>query len=129
MASKLSKPSKSAVDFFYKHAGHSRRAGETLEQGKRRSARELATAERHAEDHGWTYQWGDDPDGWDSIGDIDPEEIREVLAVVLLDENGRPLESLGSVVFGKGHSVEEDRRYGRMIEAELALEAVSNKRR
>ena len=120
-------PFKAATAFFYKHAGWASREGLTAAQNRgvrRANARSLAEAEAEAERRGWKVAWEDDPSGWDSLGDVDPSEVSEVLSAVLKDDDGRALASLGSIAFGKGQSVEADRRYGRVIEAELALEAL-----
>lgn len=121
-------PSKSAIDFFYKNAGYGYDPKkETPEQGRRRGARALATAEQYALDHGWTFKWEDDPHGWDSLGDVDPAEVSEVLGVVLYDEDGKVLGSLGGILMGKNHA--HNQRDGRVFEAEVALEAMPSKRR
>lgn len=53
--------SQTPEEFFYKHAGYSYDpATETEEQGKRRGAAQLATAERFAAALGLSYSWEDD---------------------------------------------------------------------
>lgn len=100
-----------AVEFFRKHAaGAVGREEET--------ARGLAHAEQESTARGWRVQWEEDPEGWDSLGDIDPTGVRELLVAILYDENGEVLGSLGSIV-------NPDRSYARVIEAELASEALS----
>ncbi len=101
-----------AVAFFRKNAG-----GVVGREDE--GARALAHAEQEATARGWYVEWFDDPEGWDSLGDIDPETVKEVLYAVLKDENGEVLTSLGSIA-------DPDRTYGRVVEAELALEALSN---
>jgi hypothetical protein len=101
-----------AVAFFRKNAGGV--VGREDEY-----ARELAHAEQEATARGWAVEWHDDPEGWDSLGDIDPETVKEMLYAVLKDENGNVLTSLGSIV-------DPDRAYGRVVEAELALEALND---
>lgn len=113
---------KAAYDFFYKNAGFSKMPGETKEQGHRRSAKALATAEAYASAHGWRFEWEEDPEGMESIGDIDPEDISDILMVSLIDDSGRVLASLGSVAFG--HNQAQNRRDVRIFEAELASEAM-----
>jgi hypothetical protein len=107
-----------AVAFFFEHAGYGYGPGETPEQGRKRGAVALAKAEQEATARGWAVEWSEDPDGWDSLGDIDPETVKEILSAVLKDENGEVLASLGGIV-------DPDRAYGRVVEAELALEALS----
>lgn len=103
-----------AVAFFRKHAG-------SVIGREEENARALAHAEQEATARGWNVEWSHDPEGWDSLGDIDPETVKEVLSAVLRDENGGVLASLGSIV-------DPDRAYGRVVEAELALEALSEQR-
>lgn len=116
--SSTAKPDPRAVAFFLKHAGSSYSPGETPEQGKKRGATALAKAEQEATARGWTVEWEQDPEGMDTIGDIDPETVKEILIAVLYDEQGNVLGSLGGIV-------NPDRNYGRVVEAEMALEALS----
>ena len=111
------KSDRRAYDFFYRHAGYGYGPGETPEQGRKRGAASLAKAEQEATARGWTVEWEEDPEGWDSIGDIDPDDVREILSAVLYDEDHNVLGSLGSIV-------NPDRNYRRVVEAELALEAL-----
>jgi hypothetical protein len=111
------KTDRRAYDFFYRHAGYGYGPGETPEQGRKKGAAALAKAEQEATARGWTVKWEEDPEGWDSIGDIDPDDVREILSAVLYDEDGKVLESLGGIV-------NPDRNYSRVVEAELALEAL-----
>ena len=111
--------SSSAKSFFYKHAGWGYAPGkETKAQGRRRGAKLLAHAEKEAERRGWRVEWEDEisPDlSW--MDDDERAESHEVLTAVLRDENGGVLASLGNIT-------EPDRNYGRVVEAELALEAL-----
>ena len=110
------------VRFFYANAGYAKKAGESVHSATLRNAKALADAENYAEDHGWTYQWEEDPQGYDSLGeDEDPEDI-EVLWVQLLDESGASLASLGGVNLRKDRGIKD--KYARVVEAELALEAM-----
>jgi len=113
-----------AVAFFMKHAGSSYMPGkETRAQGKRRGAARLAKAEKEAAARGWTVEWDHEqvPDlSWAS--EADREDIDEVLMAVLKDEHGNVLESLGNITFGRNSM--ENRNYRRVVEAELALEAL-----
>jgi len=112
--------------FFWENSGWSHDPKkETERHGRMRGAMQAAEAEDEAYNRGWRTFWEDDPEGWDSIGDIPPEDIREVLWARLVDENNRTLASLGSIVFGRGESGEDNRRYGEVVEAELALQALS----
>jgi hypothetical protein len=113
-----------AVSFFMKHAGSSYMPGkETRAQGKRRGAIKLAKAEAEASARGWTVEWEheQDPDlSWASEEDRDG--ISENLSAVLKDEHGHVLSSLGNITFGYDSMV--NRNYRRVVEAELALEAL-----
>src|SRR5574341_9709 len=118
-----------ATKFFYKHAGYSYPSGaSTREQTAARwqSARALARAEQEAERRGWTYDWEHDQDADTSWMDEEQLEeyergVLEVLSVVLRDENGRPLASLGGVsVYARGPRDPEIR----VVEAELAYAAL-----
>jgi hypothetical protein len=115
-----------ALQFFYRYSGYSAPAGATKtekEKQRRLNARALAEAEAEAEERGWECTWEDDPEGYER-GDwpAEPEVPSEVLWVALRDTDGRVLASLGSI--GMSGNLAEDRRYGRVIEAELALEAL-----
>ena len=116
--------------FFYDNAGYSYNAakGETAEQGRVRCAIELAKAEEYAVGLDWTYEWD-----WDECGcsgcDCDSTECacstgaeHETLAVVLKDQDGRVLASLGRIC---GATSE----YRRTVEAELANEALVQRRK
>ena len=107
----------SAAQFFYKHAGWGYTPGkETKAQGQRRGAKLLAEAEAEAARRGWRVKWEDDQLPYE-IGDAETEMPSEVLTAVLYDENGNVLASLGGIA-------DPDRNYGRVVEAELALEAL-----
>jgi hypothetical protein len=112
--------SSTAEEFFYRNAGSSYTPGkETEEQGKRRGAKKLAKAEREAAKRGWTVEWEHDPEPWDGDDDDQPSEV---LNAVLRDKNGKVLASLGAIG-------DPSRSYGRVVEAELALEALGSKGR
>jgi hypothetical protein len=100
--------------FFQKHAGYVR--------GQRAAgALALARAEREADRRGWTTEWDHDPEP--DLSFMTPRERKqehEVLCAVLKDRDGKPLTSLCGIV-------DADRTYGRIVEAELALEALGSK--
>lgn len=111
-----------AVEFFYKYAGWSYNPGtETPEQGRRRSARELARAELLAIDNGWEFEWRDD---W-SVDHVDEFEFYEnggpesCESCTLYSAEGEVLASLGCI----DDATDE---YRRVVEAELAQEALSD---
>ena len=113
-----------AVAFFKKHAGYAQRSGETAAQAKTRGAKSLARAEAEASARGWRYKWEDEIEADLSLED--ESDISEVLMVALYDEHGNVLLSLGSVTLG--HDSAANRAYKRVIEAELADEALGEKR-
>lgn len=115
-----------AEKFFYEHAGYSYPSGASkAEQDKQRwlNARALADAELQAVELGWRFTWEDDPYGYDP-GDWPETDVPdEVLWCALRDEDGKILESLGGI--GMTGKLAEDQSYGRLIEAELALQALA----
>lgn len=103
-----------AYDFFKEHAGYV--------VGRRgMGALELARAEAYADEHGWEAIWEDDPEEWL----LDVERPEEVLTCVLRDENGVVIGSLGGI--DMSGNTRQDRDYRRVVEAELALEAMPDK--
>lgn len=108
---------KKRVKFFMEQAGESYQPGkETRAQGRRRGAEALARAEQYAEEQGWKVEWEFDQDEY-QLGDAETEMPKEVLEAVLRDADGRVLESLGGI----GDPTDN---YQRVVEAELALEAM-----
>ena len=105
---------KKRYEFFRGHMGV-HRSGRSAE-----AAASLARAEEAAEDLDWQVEWEEDPDGADSLGEIDPATVSEILVAVLKDESGEVLGSLGGIV-------DPDLNYRRVVEAELALEALNEK--
>lgn len=109
--------------FFYDNAGFSVAPGETEEQGKQRCAVELATAETWAVENGLYFEVSPDPDADDSWMDHEPQEYQDewrgkAWQVVLWDTEGKEvLASLGGC-YG-------DKKYERVVKAELALEAMA----
>ena len=83
-----------------------------------KGAWDLARAELESASRGWYCEWEDDPEGVDTLGDIDPEDVSEILTCVLYDQNGELLTSLGGIV-------DPDRDYARVVEAELALDVLA----
>src|SRR4029077_16384178 len=112
-------PSSKTVDFFRKHSGYAVRSGESKVRAKARAAQALARAEAEAEARGWIVYWEDDPEKWQ--GDV-PRPF-EVLTAVLRDADGYVLTSLGGIGMTGNSRVDDD--YRRVIEAELAAEALS----
>lgn len=89
---------------------------------------DLALAETIAERLGWSYEWAYEEIGADDmLGDhaywCDKEQRGEshdhdVLYCILKGADGNMLESLGGII-------DPDRNYGRVIDAELASEALA----
>jgi len=107
--------------FFYDNAGYSHGQDETPEQGRIRCAKDLSEAEAIAARLQWAYEWDWDecPDlSW--MSDEEREQEHEVLCCRIVDpENPRySLASLGGIV-------DPDSNYRRVIEAELAAEAIT----
>lgn len=102
------------VAFFKKNAGTSYRVGQNPEVGRAQSAIRLAKAERGARERGYEVNWEPDPEPYDP-GDTDYQP-NEVLCAALRAPDGETVASLCSIA-------DPSRVYGRVIEAELALEA------
>lgn len=114
----------SSEAFFFTHAGYSYDAKiETRKQGRMRCAVDLASAERFAQTRDWEFEWESD---W-SIGShqkfygkdsaYEDSEPGTCESCVLRDSDGNALESLGCID-------DADSNYRRVIEAELASEAM-----
>lgn len=120
---KTKTPKQAAYLFFLKHAGYSYDPRtETRQAGRSRCARQLAKAERDASALGYTFEWSDD---W-GVGNHFREygecykdgEPSTCETCVCFGENGEVLASLGCID-------DATREYRRVIEAELAFEALS----
>jgi hypothetical protein len=110
--------------FFLANAGYSYNPQiESLAQGKARSARRFAKAERDAASKGIRFEWEFDPDGCIGCdcGSDDCEcstgNDHETLECLAFDKAGKLVASLGSVC-------KPSREYRRVVEAELALEVL-----
>lgn len=112
----------SAEEFFYANAGWSYDpAKETPEQGMRRCAQALAQAEQWAKDNDLEYRWEDD---WDTLWRVQEYDVYDegpltCEACLLSDPNGTVLASLGCIN-------DATPEYRRVIQAELALEAMGS---
>lgn len=114
--------------FFYDQAGYSYDpAKETEEEGKCRGAILLASAERWANETGYSFEWMID-EGASSADWIDDREDGgkycdpwRVWACVMCDEGGEAVQSLWSIDFGRDGEPWGN-PYRRVVEAELALE-------
>ena len=107
--------------FFYEHAGYAYKPEtETAEQGRIRCAIEMAQDEEKVTAmSSWHYEWSDDweiDDSWMTEEEKAQDHTWEVCQ--LLDENDHVLASCGGIV-------DADPNYRRVMEAELAGEALS----
>jgi len=107
---------KKKIAFFYKHGGYGRSPGQSVEEGRRESAERLARAEAFGESAGWKVSWTTDQDEY-QLGDAETEPPSEVLVATLLDADDNVLGSLGGIG-------DPDNNYKRVVEAELALDAM-----
>lgn len=119
--------------FFYEHAGYGYDPKkETQEEGRVRTAKELARAEKHGKAMGWECEWEEDYCNGCDCGNEDGEcqccnrEPGHSQVAVLYGKCGecgkrQVLASLGSIC---GASSE----YRRVVEAELALEAMESEK-
>ena len=119
--------------FFMQHAGYSYDPKtETPEQGRRRCARSLADAEMRARDAGCSYQWEVDPHARSSDWIADHEDggkYRDpwiTWQCCMHDAEGEAIASLGGIDFGRNGSPFGS-PYKRVVEAELALESLTEK--
>ena len=111
--------------FFYDNAGYSYDPKtETEQRGRERGACELAAAETFATEQGWSCDWEPEQENpRDVFGDPDPvngpfyDPENEFFVCLLRDENGKVIESLGMIEA-------PSREYRRVVEAELASEAM-----
>jgi len=78
-------------------------------------ALDLTRAELLSQHEGWQVIWEDDPNGWNYLGEIDPETVKEVLSARLVDADGVTLQSLAAII-------DPDGKYECVVEAELAAE-------
>lgn len=107
-----------AERFFYDNSvnwGH-----ETYNEARLRTAREMAAAEQHAKDHNWRVEWCDD---WEvNHGDESGYDPVTCEYATLYTEGDEALASLSCID-------DADANYRRVIEAELAQEAIDYLRR
>lgn len=116
--------------FFFENAGWSYEPKkESAQAGRIRCAKDLAHAEQVAEQLNWSYLWDWDNDDYQgSLGDHEywcnleargVSHEHEILWCQLRDAEDNVLESLGGII-------DPDTQYRRVIEAELADEALSH---
>lgn len=112
-----------AYAFFLRHADYSYRPGETSIQGRRRCAKELARSEAHARKAGYAFHWEIDADavGHELRSSAEPYAL---WGCTLTLPNGEVGPSLWAIDFGPGGEPWGE-PYRRVVEAQLALEAMS----
>lgn len=101
-----------AKAFFMQHAGYA------TPPGKEVCAENLANAEQKARDARMSFQWSDDPDGCRECGNKCPGQHR-CFSCVCFSEGGGVLSSLSGIC-------DPSDEYRRVVEAELAVEALGN---
>lgn len=112
-----------AAEFFYLKAGWSYDPHkQTQDEGRQECARALAMAERWAGETGIEYRWSVDQDAMATEG-LDGGVLWECVAI---DDDYEQVASLGGIGFDSGEPWGDD--YRRVIEAELALEAMGMER-
>jgi hypothetical protein len=112
------------TEFFYANAGYSYDpAHETPEEGRTRCSIFLAFAEKEGRDRGFSFEWS--VDDVDSSEWNDEDEPYAQWLCVARDEVGEVIASLSGVDFGPGGEPWGN-DYRRVVEAELAQEALSN---
>lgn len=99
-------------EFFYERAGHS-------------AAQLLADAEARACSLGYTFSWSIDPDIDSSSFRPYTEKTYDLWCCLCRDPEGKPASSLGGIDFGADKEPWGD-PYCRIVQAELALEALSS---
>lgn len=112
-------PKQAAYLFFLKHAGYSVKLGESQRSGHSRSARQLAAAERDACALGYRFEWYDDDHFGNHSNEADAPEHCELC--VCYDDHGHVVDSLGCID-------DATPEYRRVVEAELAMEALAEQR-
>lgn len=122
-----------AIEFFHTHAGFSYDPKtQTEDEGRLECAIALANAELTAENNGWTFHWEQSEDmtnqslnrAFREWTDKGPEYF--TWNCYCQDENGDTLSSLCGVDFSPDRDPWMD-DYRRVVQAELALEAIDNK--
>ena len=117
----------SALDFFHARAGYSYDPKtETKEEGRLRTAKALAAAERERVERGFRVSWEPDPYPCAAMGEGE-EAAYEAGEIVILtgtmtDEEGNIVASIGGVSVKAEHGTND--LYLRVVEAEMAREAL-----
>jgi hypothetical protein len=105
--------------FFYDQAGYSYDPKtETQEQGRIKCAKRLAQAELCAKQNRVRYEWERDDI---TSKDFSDEKPYYSLYVCVAYHNGKAIDSLGGIDFGRGNRP-HGQPYKRVVEAELSLD-------
>jgi hypothetical protein len=111
--------------FFLRNAGYSYNPQtQTKQAGRSECARKLAKAERDARALGYTFEWEYDSEGCTGCSCDSPDcdcstgADHETLGCRMVNTDGHTVQSLWSIC-------KPSREYRRVIEAELALEEMS----
>lgn len=121
---------KQAAAFFFEHAGYSYDpARETADQGRKRCAIELARAERDARAQGIWFSWDRDEEGC-AGGDYkpcksDPLGPRHLVMYCIAKRNKPGQDHVYDVLASLSGICEPSPEYRRVVEAELAMEALA----
>jgi hypothetical protein len=111
-----------SIQFFWDNAGFCYNPKtETKDEGRYRSAMQLVQAELEGTHQGFSFVW--DVDDIDS-SDFSDDTPHELFYCTCLDYRGDVLSSLGGVDFGP-NTQPWSHDYRRVVEAELALEALT----
>ena len=111
------------VAFFLQHAGYSYSTEVTREADQLACARQLAQAEREGAEAGLYFHWSVDRDMDSSEFDDSPNPWQLWVCLCFNDE-GEVVASLGGIDFGPDKEPKDD-PYRRVVQAELALEALA----
>lgn len=113
--------------FFYENAAYSYHPStESRDAGRRRCAAEMAAAERSAREAGIGFEWQEDV--FDSSEWSDEQPPWKQYVCFAHGADGLTVASIGVVDFGRDGSPWTDARYRRVVEADLAIEALADAR-
>lgn len=113
---------KSLESFFWENGGYGYSQNQTPEEGRKACAITLADAARKAFDNNYSFEWEQD--------DITNQDFEDseggpyyLWCCICRDDTGKVLASLCGIDFGRDKSPWGE-PYRRVVEAELALEAI-----
>lgn len=110
------------IEFFFEHAGYSRKPRQSETAGKAISAVRYSRAEELGRHHGYRVEWTEDPDA--DLSWASPEQLEEIkngkirmINAYLFDEDGSMVEGMGGIAV-----TGNDDPYMRVVAAELMME-------